>query len=383
MDFAFTPEQQQFFDSVYRFAKHDIAPHSEGFDARGEFSWDAFRKLARQGILGLAVPEEYGGSNAGVTMMCVAAEALGYAGVDAGTILSMGAHAILCTVPIALLGTEDQKRRYLPRLVSGEIVGGFGLTEPGSGSDAASVQTTAIKKGNHYVLNGTKMFITNGPIGDVFVVIAATDKEQKQLGISAFLVDKSCKGFSVGKILKKLGHRTSPTSELIFENCEVPAENLLGEEGLGFIQVAKTILEWERLCLLAPTIGLLRYTMENATRYAKERKQFGRPIADFQAVKRMLANMKITTEAARVLLYRACYLKEQGQPAMLEASMLKLFASEKALVAINDALQIHGGYGYMHEYPVEWAYRDAKLGTIGGGTSEVQRNIIAKVIFEG
>jgi len=382
MEFTLTEEQIAFKKAVYKFAENELAPYTEEFELKGEFCWETWKKMAEFGIMALPFPEKYGGQNAGVLTTLLAMEAIAEAGTSMGTTLSWGAHTILCGVPIWQIGTEEQKKKYLTKIASAEWTGGFGLTEPNAGSDAAGVQTTAVRKGDKYILNGTKMFITNGPIGDVFVVIAVTDKDAGHFGISAFIVESSFPGFSVGKKLNKMGNLTSPTSELIFEDCEVPAENLLGQEGFGFITVGKTILEWERSCLLAAGLGGMVNNLKNTVQYAKERRQFGRPIAEFQAMQHKLAEMMIWVESSRMALYRVATLKDSGQPAMLEASIAKLFMSEVGLKLADHAVQVHGGYGYMREYAAERHYRDAKLGTIGAGTSEVQRMIISKMLLD-
>jgi len=376
MDFTIPEEYIHFRDSVYKFAKDRIAPRAEELDLKGEFGWENWHEMAEMGLLGLPFPEEYGGSNASPLATCLAMEAMAHAGSDSGTTLSWGAHTILCGIPIMLLGTKEQKERYLPRIASGEWIGGFGLTEPEAGSDAASLKTSAVKKDDCWILNGSKMFITNGSIGHVFIVFAVTDKSAGNKGISAFIVEQEFPGFSAGKELKKLGNRTSPTSELVFDQCEVPEENLLGPLNRGFLAVGKETLEWERSCMIAPIVGGMEYLLEACIEYAKNRKQFGQPIGQFQAIQHKLADMKVALEASRLLVYRVAWLKERGQSAMLEASITKLFVTEQMVKVANEAVQIFGGYGYVHEYPVERAYRDAKLGTIGAGTSEVQKMII-------
>lgn len=376
MEFTIPDEYSQFRQSVYQFAKDRLAPRAEELDLKGEFGWQNWRDMAEMGLLGLPFPEEYGGSQASPLATCLAMEAVAHAGVDSGTTLSWGAHTILCGVPIWLWGTQAQKGKYLTKLASGQWIGGLGLTEPEAGSDAASLKTTAVKQGDRWILNGSKMFITNGPIGHVFVVFAVTDKSAGNQGISAFIVEKDFPGFSAGKELKKLGNRTSPTSELVFDNCEVPEENLLGPLNLGFLTVGKETLEWERSCLMAPIVGGMQFLLEQCIEYARNRKQFGQPIGQFQAIQHKLADMKVALEASRLLIYRVAWLKERGQSAMLEASIAKLFVTEQMIKVANDAVQIFGGYGYIHDYPVERAYRDAKLGTIGAGTSEVQKMII-------
>lgn len=384
MDFSLTEEQLAFKKSVYDFARKEIGFNQQEVieaDEQNKFREDVWKKMANFGLLGLPFPEKYGGQGADVLTTVLAMEAFSQGAADAGTSLSWGAHTILCGVPIWQLGTEEQKQKYLPKLSDGSWIGGFGLTEPNAGSDAASVKTRAERKNGKYILNGTKMFITNGPIGKVFVVIASTNPEAKHFGISAFIVEADFPGFQVGKKLNKLGNRTSPTSELVFDNCEVPKENLIAEEGAGFIKVGQTILEWERSCLLAGGIGGMQAVLETCIKYAKERYQFNRPIANFQAIQFKLADMKVAIEAAKLLVYRVAWMKDKGISGMLEASLAKLFVSEVAMRIAEEAVQIHGGYGYIKEYPVERGFRDAKLGTIGGGTSEIQRMIISRLIL--
>lgn len=382
MNLNIPEEYIDFGNSVYKFAKEKMAPRAEENDAKSEFSWENWRDLASMGLLGLPFPEQYGGSNASPLATSIAMEKVAEAGVDGGTTLGWGAHLILAGVPIWLIGTEAQKEKYLPKLASGEWIGGFGLTEPGSGSDAASMRTTAEKKGDRYILNGSKMFITNGPIGDLFVVFAITDKKKGNRGISLFIVEKGFPGFSVGNNLKKMGNRTSTTSELYFDNCEVPAENLLGEENAGFVQIGKETMEWERSCMLSPLIGGMQFALDHCIKYAKERKQFGQPIANFQAIQHKLADMKTMVDASRLLIYRVACMKEKSKRAMLEASVSKLFVSESAVKVAYEAVQIFGGYGYIHEYPVERFYRDVRLSTIGAGSSEVQKMIIASELLK-
>lgn len=381
MDFNITEEQKAFTDAVYKFAKNELYELTKQAERKGEFSFEAWKKMGDYGIMALPFPEQYGGHDAGVMTTLLAMEALAHGGCDAGTCLAWGAHTILCGVPIWQVGNEEQKKKYLPGIASGELIGGFGLTEPEAGSDAAGLKTTAVKKGDKYIVNGSKMFITNGPIGGVFVVTAITNKDAGHFGISAFIIERGFPGFSTGEDLDKLGNRSSTTCELIFEDCEVPAENLLGQEGFGFITVGKTTLEWERSCLLAAGVGGIEFGLDKTVQYAKERKQFGKPIARFQAVQNMLSEMKVSVDAAKMALYRVGWLKEQNLPAMLEASIAKLFISEVGLRASDLAVQVHGGYGYMKEYDVERGYRDSKLGTIGAGTSEVQRMIISKMLL--
>ena len=380
MDFRITEEQELFKKSVIEFAQKEIMPGAAERDEEARFDRDVWDKAAEFGLMGLPYPEEYGGSGASVFETALAGEALGYGGLDAGFCLSWGAHVVIGGIPIWQLGTEEQKKKYLPKIASGEWITGLGLTEPEAGSDAAGLLTTAEKKDGYYVLNGTKTFITNGPIGEVFVVLAKTDKEKGAAGITGFIVEKSFPGFSVGKEIHKTGNRSSPTSELVFDNCEVPVENLLGEENQGFMGVALATLEWERSVMLAAAIGGQEVQLEQCIKYAKERKQFGRPIASFQAVQFMLADMKMWLETSRWILYKVAWNKDQGIMDPLMASVSKLFITEVALKAARNAIQIHGGYGYTKEYAVERSYRDAQLGVLGGGTSEIQRWIIGRLL---
>jgi len=382
MDFRLTEEQQMFYEQALRFFRKEVAPYAEQYDDKHEFCWPAWKKLGEQGYLGLHLPEEVGGSGADVLTTCLAHEAAGRAGCDGGLTLAWGAHSFLCMDTLYKWGNPEQRQRYVPKLASGAWVGAMGLTEPGAGSDAAGVQTTAVRKGDKYLLNGTKMFITNGPIADVLVVYATIDKNLKHMGLTGFVVEKGFKGFAVGKQLNKMCVRTSTTSELIFEDCEVPVENRLGDEGAGFFMAMGTV-EWDRSALLAPMVGGAEFALEVCARYAKDRYQFGKPIATFPAVKHMLADMKIFAEAARMLVYRiACKKDQGGELSHLEASSTKLWVGDYGMMCADRAVQIHGGYGLMHEYPVERFFRDTRLGSIGGGTSEIQRTIIARMMMQ-
>jgi alkylation response protein AidB-like acyl-CoA dehydrogenase len=363
-----------------RFATKEIVPRVQEHELKGEFDFQSFRKLGEFGILGLHFSEELGGSNADVVTSVLVGEALGEAGVDGGLTLAYGAHTFLCADTIFAHGTDTQRKKYIPKLASGEWIGCMGLTEPGAGSDVASLATRAEKRGDKYVLNGNKMFITNGPVSDVAVIYAKTGKDLKYAGISAFIVEKGTAGFSAGKNLIKMGVRASHTSELIFEDCEIPEENLIGQEGAGFIMAMQTV-EWDRSALLAPFIGGMTYVLKKCARFAKERYQFGRPIGEFQAIKHKLADIKIFIEAARSLCYRIAWYKDQGKPVnYLEAAVAKLFIGDWSLKPANDAMVLHGGYGYCHEYEVERYFRDSRLAPIGGGTSEIEKKIICKLI---
>lgn len=380
MDFAFTQEQRIFKDQVIRFAAKEIVPRVQAHDLAGEFDFQSFRRLGEFGILGLHFPEALGGSDADVVTTVMAGEALGEAGVDGGLCLAYGAHTFLCADTILSHGTPAQQERYIPRLASGEWIGCMGLTEPGAGSDVASMSTRAEKQGDRYRLNGNKMFITNGPVADVAVVYAKTGKDLHHGGISAFIVEKGTPGFSVGKNIQKMGVRTSHTSELIFEDCEIPEQNLIGQEGGGFLMALQTV-EWDRSALLAPFVGGISYVLQKAVQYARERYQFGRPISEFQAIKHKLADIKIFVEAARTLCYRIAWCKDQGRPLNhLEAAVAKLFVGDWSLGPANDAMIIFGGYGYCHEYEVERTFRDSRLAPIGGGTSDIQKKIISKLM---
>jgi butyryl-CoA dehydrogenase len=380
MEFSFTEEQLMFKEQVVRFARNEIAPRCQEHDLQGEFDFQSFRKLGDFGILGLHFPGELGGSDADVVTTVLAGEALGEAGVDGGLTLAYGAHTFLCADTIFTHGSEAQKKKYVPKLASGEWIGCMGLTEPNAGSDVASISTRAERKGDRYVLNGNKMFITNGPIADVAVIYAKTGKDLKHAGVSAFVVDKGTPGFSAGKNLIKMGVRSSHTSELVFEDCEIPAENLIGQEGAGFLMAMQTV-EWDRSALLSPFIGGMTYVLEKCLKYSRERYQFGRPIGQFQAIKHKLADIKIFLEAARSLCYRIAWCKDQGRPLnFLEAAVAKLFVGDWSLGPANDAMVLHGGYGYCHEYEVERYFRDSRLAPIGGGTSEIQKRVIAKLL---
>jgi butyryl-CoA dehydrogenase len=380
MDFALSDEQLMFREQVLKFARREIVPRVQEHDLKGEFDFQSWKRLGEFGILGLHFPEELGGGGADVLTSVVAAEALGEAGVDGGLTLSYGAHTYLCADTIFTHGSEAQKRKYIPKLASGEWIGCMGLTEPDAGSDVASLRTKAQKKDDSWVLNGSKIFITNGAIADVAVIYAKTDPDAGHAGISAFIVEKGTPGFSVSRNLQKMGVRSSPTSELAFQDCAIPLENLLGYEGNGFMMAMQTV-EWDRSTLLAPFLGGFSFLIQRCCRYAQERHQFGRPIASFQAVRHKIADMKIFLEAARSLVYRIAWCKDQGHPLNhLEAAIAKLFLGDWSLGPANDALILHGGYGYCHEYDVERVFRDSRVAPIGGGTSDIQKVIISRLM---
>jgi butyryl-CoA dehydrogenase len=380
MEFGFTEEQLMFRDTVYRYAKKEIAPLVEQADLKSEFSKEVWGKLGGMGLLGLPFPEELGGSGADVVTCCLSGEALGHAGVDQGHLLALGAHTYLCTDTLFKHANDAQKKKYIPKLASGEWIGCMGLTEPGAGSDAGSLQTSAVKKGDTWILNGSKTFITNAPVCEVCVVYATIDKNLKQNGITAFIVEKGFKGFSTGAPFHKMGVRASSTSEVFLDNCEVPEENLLGEVGKGMGYTHET-LSWDRSALLAPFVGGMQFAIEECARYAQDRVQFGKPISSFQAIQHKLADLKIIKEAAKMAVYRVAHDKDTGKPLNhMHTSIAKAVVGDWGLKAASEAVQIFGGYGYIHDYPIERFLRDAKLGQIGGGTSEVQRFIISRIL---
>ncbi len=381
MDFGYTQEQLAFKEQVLKFARKEITPRCREHDLQSRFDFESFRRLGEFGILGLHFPEELGGAGADVVTTVLAGEALGEAGVDGGLALSYGAHTFLCADTIFQHGTEEQKKKYVPRLASGEWIGCMGLTEPNAGSDVAALRTRAEKRGDRWVLNGSKIFITNGPIADVAVVYTTIDPSQKHAGLTAFIVEKGTPGFSAGPPLHKMGCRTSQTSELFFDDCEIPSENLLGGEGAGFMMAMQTV-EWDRSALVAPFVGGMTYAIQKCAEYAKDRRQFGKSIAEFQAVKKKLADMKIFLEAARGLIYRIAWCKDQGRPLNhLEAAVAKLYVGDWSLGPSNDAMAVMGGYGYCHEYDMERGFRDGRLAPLGGGTSEIQKLIISKLMM--
>lgn len=378
MDFDLNEEQALLRKTVRDFAEKELAPHSREWDEKQEFPREVFARLGELGLAGVCWPEEYGGSGLSTLDWAIVMEEL--ARVDAGVALSLAAHHGLCSAHIHLAGSEEQKRRFLPPLARGEKVGCWGLTEPGSGSDAGGMRTTAVQEGDDWVLNGSKNFITNGRVADTAVVMAVTDRAAGKKGISAIVVERGTPGFRAGKKENKLGVRSSDTSELVFEDCRVPAGNLIGREGMGFVDTLK-ILDKGRVGIAAFSVGIAQAALEASMRYARERKQFGHPIADFQAIQFKIAEMAMKTGAARLLTWRAAAMADAGKAHTAESSMAKLFASEAAVEIALEAIQVHGGYGYLKDYPVERYLRDAKIGTIGEGTSEVQRLVIARQLL--
>lgn len=376
MDFSFTEEQLAYKAEVVKFARTELNDELACRERSGEFNWGAFRKCALFGIQGLPVPPEYGGSGANPITAVLALEALGYGCKDNGLLFSINAQMWSFEIPLLEFGSEAQKERYLPALCRGEMVAVHAMSEPESGSDAFSLRTTAARRDGRYVLNGTKTFITNGPIADAVLVFATVDRSQGMQGISAFVVDKGTPGFRVSRKLDKMGLRTSPMSEIVLEDCEVPEQNRLGQEGAG-VAIFNCSMEWERGSILASYLGTMERQLETCIRYARERKQFGKSIGRFQAVAHRIANMKVRLETARWLVYRIAWLKQQGKPATMDAAIAKLYLSESFVQSCLDAVQIHGGYGYMTEFGIERDLRDSVSATLYSGTSEIQRNIVA------
>jgi alkylation response protein AidB-like acyl-CoA dehydrogenase len=376
--FALTDEQEQLRKEIRDFAAREIAPNVMRWDEASEFPLEVVQKLGEMGLMGVIFPVELGGAGLGYVDYALAVEEL--SAVDGSIGIIVASHNSLCSNHIFVAGNEEQKRKYIPKLASGKWLGAWGLTEPGSGSDAGSARTTAVRKGDRWVLNGNKTFITNGHYADVSVIIAVTDKSQGTRGLSAFVVEKGTSGFRAGKKENKLGLRASDTSELIFEDCEIPAENLLGQEGSGFIDSMR-ILDGGRISIAALSLGIGRGAFDAARRYVKQRHQFGKAISEFQGIQWKLADMATQLDAARLLTLRAAVMKDAGQKTTLESSMAKLMASEVAVKVCDEAVQLHGGYGFIKDYPVEKFYRDVKLCTIGEGTSEIQRLIIAREIL--
>lgn len=380
MDFELPEDVQALKASIRDFCEKKVKPFARDWDREEKFPMEVVKELGHLGVLGIRVSEEYGGAGMGALATAVAVEEV--ARYDGSLALTVASHNGLGSSHIRVFGNEAQKKHYLPKLATGEFLGAWGLTEPASGSDAAGMKTTAVKKGDVWVLNGAKMFITQGTVGDSFVVLAVTSPQKKQKGITAFILERGMKGFSQRPIHGKLGMRSSDTAELHMENVEVPDSARLGEVDMGFINTLQ-ILDGGRITIGALAVGLGRGAIEESVRYSKDRQAFGQPIGEFQAIRWMFADMKTELDAAQLLVWRAAALADQGRPYSSEASMAKLYASEAATRACNKAVQIHGGYGYTKEFPVERYLRDAKLCEIGEGTSEVQRMIIARHVFEG
>lgn len=374
MDLRFTEEQEMMRKMVRDFAQSEIAPFVEKME-EGEFPKEILKKMGELGLMGIPVPEQYGGAEMDFISYIIAINEISKVSATVGVILSV--HTSVGTNPILYFGTEEQKKKYVPKLAAGEYLGAFCLTEPSAGSDAASLKTRAVKKDGHYVLNGSKVFITNGGEADVYIVFANTNPEAGTKGVSAFIVEKDTPGFIVGKDEHKMGLYGSRTVQLTFEDMKVPEENLLGQEGEGF-KIAMSNLDSGRIGIAAQALGIAEAALEAATDYAKDRQQFGKPIAAQQGIGFKLADMATSVEAAKLLIYRAAQLRSEGQKCGLEASMAKLFASRTAVEVSTEAIQVFGGYGYTKEYPVERYFRDAKVTEIYEGTSEIQKIVISK-----
>ncbi|MCO5264823.1 MAG: acyl-CoA dehydrogenase [Lentimicrobium sp.] len=378
MDFNQTPTETLFLQMIRRFAEKEVKPLAAEVDEQERFPLETVEKMGKLGLMGIPVPTKYGGAGGTNQLYSMAVEELSRVCATTGVILS--AHTSLCAAPILEMGTEEQKQKYLPRLASGEWIGAFGLTEPNAGTDASAQQTVAIADGDSWVLNGTKIFITNAVYASVYIIIAMTDKSQGTRGISAFIVEKGTPGFSVGKKEKKLGIRGSATCELIMDNCRIPKENLLGKIGGGFGIAMKT-LDGGRIGIASQALGIAQGAMDETIKYTKERKQFGKAISNFQNTQFQMADLETKVQAARLLVRSAAFKKDKGIPYSADAAMAKLYASETAMEVTSKAIQFHGGYGYTRDYPVERMMRDAKITEIYEGTSEVQRMVIAAGLF--
>jgi alkylation response protein AidB-like acyl-CoA dehydrogenase len=379
VDFSLTPEQREFKQSVLAFAERELGGDMRAREKEGAFFWDGWRKCASFGIQGLPVPREHGGLGEDIVTCMLAMQALGKGCRDSGLLFALGSHMWTCEIPILAFGNEEQKRTYLPRLAAGEIVGGHAMTEPEAGSDAYSLRTTAVADGDDYVLNGAKTFISNAPIADLLLIFATTNPKKGWAGITGFLVPTNTPGLSVSKPFDKLGLKTSPTGEVVLEDCRVPASAMLGKIGQGSAIFAAE-MEWERSCLFACHLGAMERQLEACIRYAKDRKQFGKPIGSFQAIAHKIADMKVRIELGELMLHKVAWLKAQGQRSSMESAIAKLFVSESYVTSSLEAIQIHGGYGYMTEFEVERDLRDAVGGKLYSGTSEIQRNIIASLL---
>lgn len=374
LNFEFTEEQEMFRDTIRDFAANEVEPLIEEYEAKEDFPKELFPKLGEMGFLGIVFPEQYGGVGMDKITDCIFSEEMGK--VNAGMTMCINAHVGLSMFPIYKFGTDEQKEKYLIPGIEGKLIGSLGLTEPNAGSDARSIRSQAVKEGDKYILNGTKTWITNGNMCDYSIIAAYTDKTKKGEGISLFIVDKDCPGFKVGAKIHKLGHKAADTGELIFENCEVPEENLLVGQG-GFSSAMGTLLG-ARITHAAKSVGIAQAALDYALQYSKEREAFGKPISKFQAISFKLADMAVKVEAARLMVYKAAWLYSNDKKCIKEASMAKLYAAEVVQSVTTEAVQVLGGYGYGVEYPVERYYRDAKLASLTEGTSEVQKIVISR-----
>jgi alkylation response protein AidB-like acyl-CoA dehydrogenase len=377
MDFSWTEDQLTFREAVIKFAQKNLNHDNLEREKSGKFPRDLWRKCSKFGIQGLPFPKEYGGGDSDIMTTILTMEALGYGCMDQGLLFSIHAHMWSVMIPILNFGTAEQKRRYLPKLCDGTWLGAHGMSEPDSGSDAFSLRTTAVRKGDCYILNGTKTFVTNAPQADLLIVFATIDRKKGMWGLTTFLVDPNTKGCKVSKKIEKMGLNTSQMAQVYLDNCEVPKDNLLGGEGQGSV-IFNNSMGWERSCILASSVGVMERQLETCIRYAKERKQFGKPIGTFQLISSKIADMKVRLETSRLLLYRTAWLIDRSKNSELNAAMTKLHISESAVQSGLDVIQIHGGYGYMKEYEVERDLRDLIGGKLYSGTSEMQRLIIAR-----
>jgi alkylation response protein AidB-like acyl-CoA dehydrogenase len=377
MDFSWTEEQLKFKSAVIEFAKKELNAGLVDRDRQGELARENWKKCARMGILGLAIPEQYGGGGSDILTTMLVMEGLGYGCRDNGLIFAMNAQMWSVQHPILTFGTEAQKQKYLPGMCNGELIGAHGMSEPDSGSDAYSLHTRAERVSDGYRLNGTKMFVTNAPVADVALVFATVNPAKGIGGVTAFLVDKGTPGFKVSRSIDKMGLRTSPMGELILEDCLMPVESRLGSEGAGS-SIFNSSMEWERSCILGSHIGAMEHQLEECIRYARERSQFGQRIGKFQSVANRIADMKVRLETARLLLYKVAWLNQNGKPAIMEAALAKLYLSECFVSSSLDAVRTYGGYGYMTELEVERDLRDSVGGLLYSGTSDIQRVIIAR-----
>jgi len=375
--FDLTPELEQLQEAAIEFASKALAHDMVARDRAERFSREDWQKCAEFGVQGMPIPKEHGGLGLGILPLIAVMEGLGYGCRDSGLLFSINAHLWTNSIPILIYGTDGQRERYLPGLCDGRLIGANGASEPDAGSDVFAMRTRAERRDDHYVLNGTKTFVTNAPVADLFVVYATIDPALGGMGVTAFIVERNTPGLTVGPHMEKMGLRTSPMAEVIFENCSIPLQNRLGREGRG-VEVFECSMEWERGCILASFLGAMRRQLERCIGHARSRKQFGKPIGKYQSVANRIVDMRVRLDTCRPLVYRIGHLKEQGKKAVLEASIAKLYVSESLVQSMMDAVQIFGGYGYMSEQEVERDLRDAVGSTLYSGTSEIQRNIIAK-----
>lgn len=379
MDFSLSQEQIEFKKSVIKFARNELGGDMRAREKAGEFFREGWDKAAEFGIQALPIPDEYGGLGEDIVTCMLAMQALGYACNDSGLLFTLNSHMWTCEIPILYFGSDEQKKEYLPKMAAGTIIGGHAMSEPGAGSDAYSLRTSAVKKGDRYVLNGAKTFISNAPIADMLLVFATTNPKRGWAGVTGFLVPTDTPGMEISKPLDKMGLKTSPTGEISLEDCEVPDTAILGKLGQGSA-IFNAEMEWERSCLFAGHLGAMERQLETCIQYAKDREQFGQPIASFQAISHKLADMRVRIELGELMLHKVAWLKSQGKRANMESAIAKLFVSESYVASSLEAIQIHGGYGFMAEYEVERDLRDAVGGKLYSGTSEIQRNIIARLL---